>query len=269
MSLPGQLQVVSLGAGVQSTALALMAAEGIIEGGACDGAIFADTRDEPDEVYRHLMILQLVCAAYGFPIHRVSRGSIVDDALDADHRFASIPLYTRDPSGKVGMLRRQCSREYKVEEVHRKIRELLGSQRPKPGSAEVWVGISTDEAHRMKPTGKKYVVNRWPLIELGMSRADCRRFNESRGFFDVPKSACVICPYTDRARWRERQVRHPEEFEHAVRFERDIRNSPRFRADGVYLTRNAVPLDEIDFRSEKDAGQLDMFDEECEGVCGV
>lgn len=261
------IRLISLGAGEQSTALALMAAERIVPN--CDGAVFADTGGEPDEVYRHLMVLQLVCAAYGLPVYRVSKGSIEDDALDTEHRFASMPLYTKDAKGRVGMLRRQCSREYKVEEVHRKARDLLGKMRPKPGEVEMWVGISTDEAHRMKPSGKQYVVNRWPLIELGMSRADCRSFNESRGFHDVPKSACIVCPYTDRDRWRDMQVRRPEEFETAVQFERDIRNSPRFRADDVYLTRHAKPLDQIDFRNEEEAGQLNMFDAECEGVCGV
>lgn len=262
------MKLISLGAGEQSTALALMAAEGIIPG--CDGAVFADTNGEPDEVYRHLMILQLVCAAYGFPVHRVSRGNIEDDALDTERRFASMPLYTRDAKGKVGMLRRQCSSEYKVKEVHRKARELVGAKRPPAGAIEMWVGISTDEAHRMKPSGKQYVVNRWPLIELGMSRADCRRFNQSRGFFDVPKSACIVCPYTDRARWRDMQVRRPDEFETAVQFERDIHKSPRFRSDDVFLTRYAKPLDEVDFRSEEEAGQMVFgFDAECEGVCGV
>lgn len=257
----------SLGAGEQSTALTLMAAEGIVKD--CDGAVFADTGWEPDAVYEHLERLTLHLAAYGMPVHRVSKGNIRDDALDEGHRFASMPLYTKDASGKVGKLRRQCTREYKVDEVHRKVRGLLGERRPRPGSAETWVGISTDEAHRMKPTHKLYVVNRWPLIELGMSRADCARFNASRGFPDVPKSACVGCPFTDRSRWRDMKLNRPEEFADAVEFERDVRRSPRFLADDVYLTRAAVPLDEVDFRSEEDAGQMSMFDEECYGMCGV
>lgn len=46
------LRVLSLGAGVQSTTLALMAAHGEIEPPDC--AIFADTQWEPAEVYAHL-----------------------------------------------------------------------------------------------------------------------------------------------------------------------------------------------------------------------
>jgi 3'-phosphoadenosine 5'-phosphosulfate sulfotransferase (PAPS reductase)/FAD synthetase len=47
-----QLRVLSLGAGVQSTTLALMAAHGEIEPPHC--AIFADTGWEPRAVYDHL-----------------------------------------------------------------------------------------------------------------------------------------------------------------------------------------------------------------------
>lgn len=261
------LRIVSLGAGVQSTALALLAAEGVIEG--CNAVIFADTGWEPRATYEHLGRLASYLAARSLPLLTVSKGNIRDDALNASKRTASMPLYTKDASGKIGKLRRQCTREYKVDEVHRKIRELLRSERPKPGSAECWVGISTDEAHRMKPTHKLYVVNRWPLIELGMSRADCAEYNAAHGFPNVPKSACIGCPFTDQSRWREMKIERPEEFADAVAFEREVRKSQKFEAEDVYLTRNAVPLDAIDFRNEKDAGQLDMFDEECEGMCGV
>jgi 3'-phosphoadenosine 5'-phosphosulfate sulfotransferase (PAPS reductase)/FAD synthetase len=51
------MKVISLGAGVQSTALALMAANGEI-GPMPDCAIFADTGWEPEAVYSHLARLR-------------------------------------------------------------------------------------------------------------------------------------------------------------------------------------------------------------------
>lgn len=48
-----RLRILSLGAGVQSTTLALMAAHGEI-GAMPDCAIFADTGWEPKAVYEHL-----------------------------------------------------------------------------------------------------------------------------------------------------------------------------------------------------------------------
>lgn len=53
------LRIISLGAGVQSTTLALMAAAGEI-GPMPDCAIFADTQSEPTAVYRHLLAREAV-----------------------------------------------------------------------------------------------------------------------------------------------------------------------------------------------------------------
>ena len=65
------IRVLSLGAGVQSTTLALMAAVGEIERPAA--AIFADTQWEPEAVYRHLDWLE---ALLPYPVLRVTQGNI-------------------------------------------------------------------------------------------------------------------------------------------------------------------------------------------------
>jgi hypothetical protein len=62
------LRILSLGAGVQSTTLALMAAHGEI--GHVDCAIFADTQWEPRAVYVHLGWLAS-SNVLPFPIHIV------------------------------------------------------------------------------------------------------------------------------------------------------------------------------------------------------
>src|SRR5690606_3623733 len=83
------LRVLSLGAGVQSTALALMAAHGEFEH-APDCAIFADTGWEPRDVYEHLDRLE---RELPFPMYRVSAGNIRKDALASKNgkRFATMP----------------------------------------------------------------------------------------------------------------------------------------------------------------------------------
>jgi hypothetical protein len=78
---PIRLRVLSLGAGVQSTALALMAAHGIA-GPMPDCAIFADTGWEPKSVYAHLRWLMLP-NVLPFPVHIVSAANIRDNLLDA------------------------------------------------------------------------------------------------------------------------------------------------------------------------------------------
>ncbi|MET7949072.1 tyrosine-type recombinase/integrase [Micromonospora sp. NPDC005324] len=95
----------SLGAGVQSSTLLLLAVRGEIP--RFGAAVFADTGWEPAPVYAHLRRLQRLAAAAGIPIVRVSAGNIRHDALDPTHRFASMPLFTLGPAGERGMARRQ------------------------------------------------------------------------------------------------------------------------------------------------------------------
>lgn len=64
------ITLLSLGAGVQSTALALMAERGLIEKPVA--AIFADTGDEPASVYAHLERLR---GMLSFPVHIVKAGN--------------------------------------------------------------------------------------------------------------------------------------------------------------------------------------------------
>ena len=71
-----ELRVLSLGGGVQSTTVALLAAEGAID--KVDAAIFADTQWEPAQVYRHLNWLE---PRLPFPVYRVTRGDIKQNIL--------------------------------------------------------------------------------------------------------------------------------------------------------------------------------------------
>src|ERR1039457_2711716 len=122
------LRVLSLGAGVQSTALLLMACDGSLP--KVDTAIFADTGWEPKRVYEHLDRITTVAADAGIPVLRVAKGNIRDDALDPAHRYVSIPYHIHNPDGSQAMGRRQCTKEYKLAPINRKIRELLGAKPP-------------------------------------------------------------------------------------------------------------------------------------------
>ncbi|MEU3553375.1 hypothetical protein [Streptomyces fragilis] len=221
-----------------------------------DYAIFADTGWEPQAVYDHLDRLEREIAnPAGIPILRVSSGNIRDDALDPDHRFASMPLYILNPDGRPGMTRRQCTGEYKIKPIKRKIRELLGYPHPvripKDVFVEQWVGISTDEFHRAKDSDVKYMRNRHPLIDLGWSRDDCVRYLTSIGLADTPKSSCLGCPFHGNAQWRHIRDNSPKEWEDVVAFDAAIRKgNARANASGnqllgqAFLHRSRVPLAE-------------------------
>jgi hypothetical protein len=269
-----RLRVLSLGAGVQSTTLALMAARGEIAS-APDCAIFADTGWEPRAVYDHLARLE---QALLFPIIRVSAGNIRDD-IAACHssrcgRFAAVPWFMRNLDGSAGMGRRQCTAHYKLEPLQRQVRQLLvgdpPARRPRSGECEMWIGISTDEAARMKPSRVGYITNRWPLIDAGMSRWDCLRWLERQGW-SAPKSACIGCPFHNDAMWRDLRDNHPEAWADACAVDAVIRNggSARGIRGEQFMHRSLRPLAEVDLSTIEDRGQLNLFQNECEGMCGV
>lgn len=263
----GPLRVLSLGAGVQSTALLMLVLDGEVQ---ADAAIFADTGWEPAAVYDHLEQLRVLAAMRGFPVEVVSNGSI-RDTVGQSH-FYHAPYYLRNPDGTDGMSRRQCTHQLKLVPIRRRMRELMAERGLKatPGAVECLIGISLDEVQRMKPSDAKYIRNVWPLIDRRWTRADCVAYLERLGI-DAPRSACIGCPYHSDREWRALRDDAPDEFADAVAFERELQATGAALRGVPFLHRQRVPLDEVDLATAEDRGQLVItgFDDECEGMCGV
>ena len=85
--------VLSLGAGVQSSTLALMAAKGEVTP-MPDVAVFADTGYEPKAVYAWLDWLE---KQLPFPVAKVTRGNLRDDQIKTrvreKNRAAALPYF--------------------------------------------------------------------------------------------------------------------------------------------------------------------------------
>lgn len=246
--------------------MALMAAHGEITP-MPDCAIFADTQWEPKAVYEWLGFL---VESLPFPVYRVTAGNLRQDALDRSNTsgkpFAAIPWFMRMPNGDAALGRRQCTSEYKLAPIKRKVVELMNGKRPK-GGCQMWIGISRDEASRMKPSRVQYIEHRWPLIELLMTRNDCLRWMEHHGYPAPPRSSCIGCPFHSDAEWRAIKAA-PQAWADAVEVDRAIRNQPGFKGE-QFAHRSLTPLDHVDFSTDEDRGQLNMFENECEGMCGV
>tara|TARA_R100001082_G_scaffold353_1_gene272 strand:+ start:4713 stop:5513 length:801 start_codon:yes stop_codon:yes gene_type:complete len=263
--------IISLGAGVQSSTMALMAAKGEITP-MPDCAIFADTGWEPGKIYNWLDWLE---TQLPFPVYRVNGGNIVDDLLTKKNGFTAIPFYLKDDKGKQSIGRRQCTREYKISPIRLKVRELLGlKKRQRAGKkvlARQWIGITKEESLRAKPNRDAYIENVFPLLELNMHRLDCIIWMEKNNFPKPSKSSCIGCPFKSDSHWRETKMNEKEEWEEAVRIDKLIRNPSDYgkKQAKQYMHKNCEPLDEIDFRNEEDKGQLNLFINECEGMCGV
>lgn len=295
------LRAISLGLGVQSSTLFLMATRGDI-GPMPDCAITADPGWERKKTYEYLEYLRTVSP---IPIHVVRAGNIREDLLNRasarSGRFVTVPYFlkTTIPAGTVvdvldaddnvvgqrvtdreeiqeGLGRRQCTSHYKIEPINRKLRELIGAgPRDKIAEAtiEQWVGISLDEIERATPSKVRYAVKRFPLLEERMSRSDCIRWLEERQYRIPPKSACVGCPFHDDDAWRDLKLNSPDEFDDAVIVDHAIRTfvgeRVALRAE-QFTHRSLKPLDEVDFSNAEDRGQMNLFAmHECEGMCGL
>lgn len=151
-----------------------------------------------------------------------------------------------------GIGRRQCTSEYKLAPIGRKVRELLGAKAPdfrrvpKGRQAEQWIGFSTDEIGRVSDKFPlSYVTKKYPLLDAGMSRTDCERWLRSHGWTSVAKSACVGCPFHGNRQWRDLRDNRPEEWADAVAFDAAIRKGG---AHGMplngeaFLHRSRLPL---------------------------
>lgn len=277
-------RVVSYGAGVQSTCLVMRCLDGELP--MPDAVIFADTGWEPASVYKTLEETRPLIEAAGVQFIVARKGNVREDMVShmtdaAAIRSATMPFHTRNPlDNSKGMVRRQCTREYKVEAINQAIRSEIiglkpGQRMPKDVRVEQMIGISTDEAQRMKPNPRPWIDNVWPLCDMPVrgyplfSRQKCVDWlAKHHPELTVAKSSCIGCPFHSDAHWREMRDNRPDEWEDACQFDEAVRGAVKMR-DQVFVHRSGTPLREVDLSTAEDHGQIDMFNNECEGLCGI
>lgn len=273
------IRVISLGAGVQSSTMALMYMQHELKP-MPDCAIFADTGHEPAAVYDWLRWLE---QRLPFPLYQVSKGDLWASATrvrrtrDGERTYivTAIPAFTQDGISQ-GKGQRHCTRDFKIKPINAKVRQLLGRKRVTKRHgvlAEMLIGISTDEHLRMKPNHNAWIESKWPLIEAGMSRADCLAWMARNEYPMPPRSACTFCPYRSDEQWL---ALTPAEFDDACTKETELQAAYRLATelDSVpYLHSSRQPLRSVKLdpmtRRSMAADQMNLFNNECEGMCGV
>jgi hypothetical protein len=273
--------ILNLGAGVQSTALYLMFLNGELDQ-TLDHAVFADTQEEPEPVYKHLEWLRSVG---GQPILTASAGKLGDDLIhgknSSGQRFASIPAFTLSTPGQTGgMLRRQCTSEYKIDVCERIIRrQVVGleyrQRMPKGVKVVQYFGLSFDEPRRVSKVKNRFVGHPWgegrfPLFDDEMSRADCVEYLKRQAIpHEVPRSACVFCPFKSNFEWRHLRDTDPSGWARAVEVDEALRRpgtvANRSLEQAIYLHRSCLPLVEVDLGGGNVSGRVAQG--ECEGMC--
>lgn len=269
----GDMTYMSIGLGRQSTAMGLLALDGQLP--RPDYFVFADTGDEIAATYKHLRVMQGIAKDFGMPFYVVQEGVLSDELLDPNGTRSFIPAFVKNPDSAVSApLHRKCTEEFKGKPIEEKARELLGYKKGGRIKEKVgaYIGISLDEADRMKPSPRPWVTRLYPLIDARLRVEDCERVCLDHLGYIPPKSACRHCPYRSNASWLKLKTEEPEEFEKAAKVDDGIRDLKRAGVKfPAFLHRSCVPLREIDFETlvHGDKRQLNLFTNECEGMCGV
>jgi 3'-phosphoadenosine 5'-phosphosulfate sulfotransferase (PAPS reductase)/FAD synthetase len=279
----------SFGGGVQSTAIALLALNqdprllDVTDSVVPELYLFADTGDERRATYAHVWKMAELFDHHGieFQIVRRSHERLSDHIIGRNGGTGGginqAPFFVETKEGGFAPLRRGCTAAFKIAPLQKAQRAHF---KPPRGTKEPiwqqWLGISTDEASRMKDSDKPYCMIFHPLIWMRWSRVDCVEYLKTQTYLDgspvqIVRSSCVYCPFHDSEEWRHVKS-DPEDWKAAVRFDEEVRRV--WEKEGIggikkkpFLHPSGRPIKELDFEEQSD--QMSLWDNECAGVCGV
>lgn len=253
------MKIISLGWGVQSFTLAAMVALGELE--PVDAAIHADTTHEFSGTYEFAAKYTPWLEERGVMVVTVKNTHPILKPYK-DGFAVHIPAFTSSINKGDGAMQRHCTQDWKIGNIRRWIQANRSGE-----PVEQWLGISTDEYQRMKDSDVKYITTRWPLIEKHMTRKDCEDWLIAHNLEVPPKSACVFCPFHNTEEWREVKYSGNGDWKKAVEVDEAIRKArPPY---DLFVHPSRKPLEEVDFRTAEEKGQLSLWDSECSGICGV
>lgn len=295
----------SFGAGVQSTALAMLVIlrdERLIEGLHEEAEffrwdspsplpelfIFADTHDEPTALYPHLEAMREKIQGDGRKLVIVSRGGLLEHIESKwalwkeDHPkkrgVSPPPFFAMGKDGRAAPTRRQCTNWFKIEPIEREVKRYFSVKRARKGirggrcddRVYGWLGISYDEMQRMKSATEDWRRISHPLVFMRWTRERCAEYLRSLGI-EPARSACVYCPFRGPEEWRE--IRESsEDWVKVLRLDDLLERCEGSGFMGMksplYLHRDLVRMRDLDL-SEKRTQSRSLWDDECAGVCGV
>ena len=194
-------RILSFGGGLQTTALAIMVAQGQVE---VDAVVFADTGGEKPETYWYIeeYIKPLFIEA-GVPYYTVTNPEDSHYGIslyDYFWRYRNIPA----------LKGRLCSNHFKA----RPITKFVGK-----GAVQM-IGFSAEEQHRAE--NPVHEGQSFPLIELGMTGLDCHRLIGDFGWPIPLKSSCFFCVFQRVWQWNWLKRVHPDLFQRAVALEANL-----------------------------------------------
>ena len=276
------MKILSCGAGMQSSALHLMSCENALakirgeppvwpQVPIYDISIFCDLGFEPPWVKKQVEFLANAGHSCGVPL------AILDSPLYTDfmenfgeRRTISIPWWTIKEDGHKSKMPRNCTIDYKVELISKYVRwELLGYKKGQrlrdedKKAHEMHMGFSAEEARRCKENPNPMFVNKFPLVEMGLTRADNYAYIKDVWGLETRASACAFCPFHKNYFFKYLRENEPEQFAQVVGVDellRDKKPKPPMDSD-LFISRSRKRL--MDLTDE------DCNDAECFEYCGM
>jgi len=193
------LRILNYGAGVNSTALLVLVAQGKLE---ADLAIFADTGAEHPETYQYIEeVAKPLCEKIGLPFVTVRNKETLYERF---WRLKTIPLRRF----------RSCTAQHKIRPIGRYLKEHY----PNTDIVRI-IGIDYGEKRRIKqyPNEKRED----PLAKLKMSRRACKELIKNFGLPIPIKSGCYLCPFQNLKAWKALYRKHPDLYLKAEELEKN------------------------------------------------
>ena len=177
-------QIASFGCGVDSVA-------GLLLNSDYDEIIFADTLDELPETYAYLDYFE---KKSGLKITKVTskHGSLYD--------------YFFKGKSQSSKFHHWCSDKFKIQPIRKYLREKYG----KKETFEMNIFIDHSEFHRMRESDRKYIKNKYPLVEQKLNRDQLKEIIKSKGYLVPEKSGCYHCCFTTKKGWIKLRNKEPE-----------------------------------------------------------
>lgn len=256
------MKILSCGAGMQSTALALMSCENAKNGKAVypqvpvyDDIVFCDLGFEPPWVKDQVEFIRKACEWAG--VHfKVLEAPLYHDFMEnfGERRTISIPWWTLGDDGHKSKMPRNCTIDYKVEVISKYVRwELLGykkGQRLRPEDVkahEMHMGFSAEESKRCKENPNRLFVNRFPLVDMGLTRADNYAYIRDVWGLETKASACCFCPFHKNYFYQHLREHEAATYEELLRVDdllRDKNPKPPMDSD-IFISRSRKRLADL------------------------
>ena len=205
------LNYISYGGGVQSTAMVLMAIDGVIK--KPDLVVFADTGTEMPETYATVEKIAKLCEENQLEF------VIVKNHSDSVKGMSLFDWYMEKKMVPIVGIK-WCTSKFKIEPIRRYVKTLVDKSKPKPWMC-AWIGITSDESKRARhESDVQFQKVEYPLLEI--SREDCKNYISSNyPMLKVSKSGCSVCPYARKSHWLNLKKNHNNLFQNALRLEKN------------------------------------------------